>query len=323
MKRICCFLIAIIIISSLFSCSLDFKTNKRSTSFDSGIDMIKYLAGTWECDENKTFIAMRYKEEQYNDDIEAWVSVDMYSYPAKANWEKLFSDTSLFLVSYAALSDINYYSIDNGVIILSSLDYNRKYSSLMSFSNEDDINLDKKTVETSFLGNAIITITDEGKIVIDGKDVEISGNYTFVSSDPDWFFKNTEDLWKKAAQKEIKARRDAFDSLKQHYIDITAEYEQTNGNNNTAIEWIVDGFSYIKNTGLNAAMDTTDPTINNFYVALGYLSHFNDDTVGAILADYGWNAVEQKIFYHDPDKAEEYLYNFKHTFETELGKSLE
>lgn len=324
LKKVTVALIAVfMLLPVLFSCG------KRNTNFSTDTDLLKFLEGTWECVEDKTYISMRYEEKQYDEIVIPTVTIDKYSYPAKANWDNLFSNAYLGTIHYADLLNNNYYSNDNSISCLLSLNYDLKgvYSAL--FYNVDNcINIEEKTIDSSFkkydedLG-VTIKITDEGNIeIIGGKNVKISGTYTFVSSDPDWFYKKTANLWKKAAKKEIDTRRDRFDSLKKYYVDLTAEYEQTNGNNSIAIDWIVDGFPYLFKSGLAVLYDTEDATVNNFYAALGYLSHFEKGSVGAELAEYGWNAVEQIVFYIDIDKSQEYFDSFKETFENELGINL-
>ncbi len=314
-------IVVFMLLPVLFSCG------KRNTNFSTDTDLLKFLEGTWECVEDKTYIAMRYKEEQNGETIFYSISIDMYSYPAKANWDNLFSNAYLGLIHYADLVDNNFYSEDNVVSCLIPLSYDIKQSLGLGFYKED-VNLADKTVDGVWNGGsedlaATIKITDEGNIEITGgKSVKVSGTYTFVSSDPDWFFKKTANLWKKAAKKEIDTRRDRFDGLKKYYVELTAEYEQTNGNNSTVTDWIVDGFPYLYNSGLEAMYDDEDATVNHFFVALGYLSHFESGSVGAELAEYGWNAIEQIIFYIDIDKSQEYFDSFKKTFENELGINL-
>ena len=322
LKKVTVALIVIfMLLPVLFSC------DKRNTNFSTDTDLLKFLEGTWECVEDKTYIAMRYKEEQYDETTLSHISMDMYSYPAKANWDNIFSNANLISCLYSELIDNNIYSVDNGFICLTPLDYDRKLSFGYGFYNED-VNLADKTVDSVYNASsednaATIKITDEGNIEITGgKNFEFSGTYTFVSSDPDWFYKKTANLWKKAAKKEIDTRRDRFDSLKKHYVELTAEYEQTNGNNSTVTDWIVDGFPYFYKSGMSAIYDIEDDTVNKFYVALGYLSHFEKGSVGAELAEYGWNAIEQRIFYRDFDKSHEYFDSFKKTFENELGINL-
>ena len=321
-KKVTVTLIAIfMLLPVLFSCG------KRNTNFSTDKDLLKFLEGTWECVEDKTYIAMRYKEEQNGETIFYSISMDMYSYPAKANWDNIFSNANLISCLYSELIDNNIYSVDNDFICLTPLDYDRKLSFGYGFYNED-VNLADKTVDSVYNASsednaATIKITDEGNIEITGgKNFKFSGTYTFVSSDPDWFYKKTANLWKKAAKKEIDTRRDRFDGLKKYYVELTAEYEQTNGNNSTVTDWIVDGFPYFYKSGMSAIYDIEDDTVNKFYVALGYLSHFEKGSVGAELAEYGWNAIEQRIFYRDFDKSQEYFDSFKKTFENELGINL-
>ncbi|MBO4421971.1 MAG: hypothetical protein J5879_00915 [Clostridia bacterium] len=290
---------------------------KRSTDFKSVEDMANYLNGTWMNQEDKTYIFIKKGEIEHYDEVGDYCFLDVsrYSFPAKANWNNAFDNIYLGLRSPEELNDKTYYCSDQQVMM--GLGLGGESTDLIGGFICKQENVEQKMIDDDLFGNRL-KINDDGTVTMNGKD-KPEKTYEFVSSDPEWFFKNTKKLWDKAAKKELDDRKNRFEKFKAFYCDKTKFSDFTKNDLSKVCEWISNGYEEIKGAGV-LAYENISEQMNLFLYAMGYFSTYDKDTVGYNLADKGWKAVEYYLYNIDVEKSQAAWEDFKTYYNDNLGK---
>ena len=196
-------ILAITSVLTLASC----KNQSKKPSFTSNKDVADFLTGTWEDTQDHTYIRI---ESTYYDSDKTYViktgpgAAICYKLPAKSDWEKTFRDKEylMTLLTDSQLNSKSFYSSENiadiGLILGLSKSDLSDGGVWFPIGSEYDVNSNKiqSSLDTAFY----LYINDDGTITIENKSKGKSCTYSRVSSDPEWFFKETKSLWDNAVK---------------------------------------------------------------------------------------------------------------------------